>query len=508
MAEPGVRIVAGRYRLLARLGQGGMGVVWRAHDELLRRDVAVKELHVRVGAGPDDLSAQRVLREAQAAARLRHPGVVAVHDVILDDGRPLIVMELVEGRSLAQVIRAEGPLPEPRVAEIGLRVLRALEAAHRHGILHRDVKPANILIEGDRVVLTDFGIAAMTGEVTLTDSRAVLGSPEYLAPERINGQPATPATDLWSLGVTLCAALRGESPFQRSDTQSTLAAVLMYEPPPIPRAPHLWPLLSALLNKKPDARPSAEEAAASLAGLLGVPFEASVTVPVALQVTDLVALPVTEPVATRTRRRGRRLAMVVAASVLAVAAAAWFVFSPGGDTPNGAGARSTTATVPAPPGFTGYRGDGFTITVPKGWLKDSYDSEVYWSSSADSENSLVVHITWWDEQPKNALDTLTEFEQTEFTTLDIYSRYQRIKLVETAAPTGATRAELEATYHVTVPEGQLDVHDLLHAIVTKSGRTYLLTLAAQTVDPTATEQLWQANQSELQTVLESFRVTS
>jgi hypothetical protein len=493
-------MVAGRYRLLARLGQGGMGVVWRAHDELLRRDVAVKELHVRVGAGADDLSAQRVLREAQAAARLRHPGVVAVHDVIVDGGRPLIVMELVEGRSLAQVIRAEGPLPEHRVAEIGLRVLRALEAAHRHGILHRDVKPANILLEGDRVVLTDFGIAAMAGEVTLTDSRAVLGSPEYLAPERINGQPATPATDLWALGVTLCAALRGESPFQRADTQATLAAVLMYEPPPIPRAPRLWPLLSALLNKNPGLRPSAEDAAATLAGLLGVPFEASVTEP--------LALPVTERVVTGARRRPRRLAAVAGALVLAAAAAVWLVISPGGDPADGARpAAKTTTTIPAPPGFTAHRGDGFTITVPEEWLEDSYDSEVYWASSANSENSLVAHVTWWDEDRKDALAMLTEFEQTEFTTLDIYSGYQRLRLAETVAPQGTTVAELEAVYHVSLPEGQLDVHDLLHAVVTASGRTYLLTLAAQTVDPASTEQLWQTNRADLTMILESFRVT-
>src|SRR5262245_32597313 len=169
MAE---RLVAGRYRLVARIGHGGMGVVWRAHDELLRREVAIKELHVRIGLDADDGPARRVLREARAAGGLRHPGVVAVHDVVVEGTSPLIVMELIEGPSLAQVLRSEGPLPEARVAMMGLRLLRALEAAHRRGITHRDVKPANVLLDGDRVVLTDFGIAESSGDTTLTEAGA------------------------------------------------------------------------------------------------------------------------------------------------------------------------------------------------------------------------------------------------------------------------------------------------------------------------------------------------
>ncbi len=190
-----------------------MGVVWRAHDELLRRDVAVKELHVRVGVD-GDLRLRQVLREARAAARLRHPGVVAVHDVVVDGGRPLILMELVEGFSLAERVRQQGPLSERRVAEVGARVLEALSVAHAQGVVHRDVKPANILLDGERVVLTDFGIAAVVSETTGSSS-SLVGSLDYLAPERVNGEVASPASDVWSVGVTLCAALRGESPFAR-----------------------------------------------------------------------------------------------------------------------------------------------------------------------------------------------------------------------------------------------------------------------------------------------------
>jgi hypothetical protein len=500
------RLVAGRYRLVERLGQGGMGVVWRAHDELLERDVAIKELlHLRLPFGDDnaDVPAQRAMREARAAARLRHPDVVAVHDVIVDDGRPLIVMELVEGRSLAQELRADGPLPEHRVAAVGLQILRALEAAHRQGIVHRDVKPANILLDGDRAVLTDFGIAAMVGAGTLTDTRAVLGSPEYLAPERVNGQPATPATDLWSLGVTLCAALRGESPFQRSDTQATLAAVVTYEPPPIPQAPRLWPLLAALLRKNPEERPTAEAAAATLAVLAGL-ADTAVTTP--------VALPVAEPAApVARRRRGRRLAVLASVLVLLVAAAVWFVVRPSGEAANRAGlvpsSTTTSTSIPAPTGFKGYQENGFTIAVPDDWFRDSYDSEVMWSSDSNPEDSLQNHVIWWDERDGDAMDRLTEFEETEVTLLDIYSQYKRLRLVETAAPPGMTGAELEITYHVSLPEGELDVHELLHAVVTDKGKTYLLTLAAQQTDPAATEKLWQDNQAALTTALESFSVT-
>jgi serine/threonine protein kinase len=488
-----VTVVAGRYRLVERLGRGGMGVVWRAHDELLRRDVAVKELHVRLGVD-DDFQTRQVLREARAAARLRHPGVVAVHDVIVDDGRPLIVMELVEGRSLAELIRTEGPLPEQRVAEIGVHILASLSAAHQQGVVHRDVKPANILLDGDRVVLTDFGIAAVTSDTTVAESAA--GSPEYLAPERINGEPATPAADLWSLGVTLCAALRGESPFQRSDTQATLAAVLTYDPAPIRSATRLWPVLETLLRKDPRQRPDAGAALVAIAGAADLPL-------------DAVTRPVVEP---RTTPRVRhRLVALIAVLVLVVAGGIWLAVSnlaDRTDTSDDASTDAAPTTVAAPPGFTGHQGDGFTLAVPNGWFEDASDRGIYWDSDPHSLDNVVVHVEWWDEgHPEGAHGVLSEFERGELT-MDFITNYKRIRLEKVSSPAGTTSAELEATFHVSVDGDQFDSHELMRAFVTAGGRSYVLTLAAESGSPAETERLWRAEQDVLTTVLDSFRVTS
>ncbi|WP_433791435.1 protein kinase domain-containing protein [Actinoplanes sp. CA-252034] len=260
------RVIAGRYRLGRMLGRGGMGAVWQAEDTLLGRDVALKE--VSGAAQPSEHQVRRTLREAQAAARLRHPSIVTVYDVVTDDGSRWIVMELVEGRSLAEAIAEHGLLTERRTAEIGLQVLDALRAAHREGIAHRDVKPANILLEEERVVLTDFGIAAIDDATALTATGQMVGSPAYLAPERINGQPATAAADMWSLGVTLYAAVTGRSPFQREDTQATLAAILHHRPESPAHAGRLWPVIKGLLDKDPIRRLGAEQARELLANVV------------------------------------------------------------------------------------------------------------------------------------------------------------------------------------------------------------------------------------------------
>ncbi|MFI8105693.1 serine/threonine-protein kinase [Streptomyces sp. NPDC086023] len=257
------RVVAGRYRLLAPLGRGGMGVVWRARDEVLGREVAVKE--VRAPAGLDEAEVRRMYarleREAWAAARVSHRGVVTVYDVVTEDGRPWIVMELVRGLSLAEVLEAEGPLPPHRAAHIGEQVLTALRAAHEAGVLHRDVKPANVLVANDgRVVLGDFGIARLEGSSALTMTGEVVGSPEFLAPERALGREPGPESDLWSLGVLLYAAVEGVSPFRQGTPLATLRAVVDEELPPPRRAGELAPVIEGLLRKEPAARLSAAEA--------------------------------------------------------------------------------------------------------------------------------------------------------------------------------------------------------------------------------------------------------
>ncbi|MFG2331585.1 serine/threonine-protein kinase [Streptomyces sp. NPDC048604] len=261
--------LAGRYRVVRQLGRGGMGVVWRAVDEVLGREVAVKELRTYNDSSGQELADLhlRMQREARAAARVRHPGVVAVHDVADHEGRPVIVMELIDGPSLADVLTERGGLEPREAARIGAAVLEALAAAHDAGVLHRDVKPGNILLDsGGRVVLTDFGIAAMDdpgdGAATqLTRSGEIVGSLDFLAPERAQGQQPGPASDVWAVGATLYAALEGASPFRRTSTWSTLNAIVV-EPLPEPRrAGALAPVLRQLMHKDPAERPDARTAA-------------------------------------------------------------------------------------------------------------------------------------------------------------------------------------------------------------------------------------------------------
>ncbi|MDT0567476.1 serine/threonine-protein kinase [Streptomyces sp. DSM 3412] len=262
--EPGSeRVIAGRYRLLTPLGEGGMGTVWRARDEVLHREVAVKEVRAPGGIAVSDVERMyaRLEREAWAAARVANRNVVTVYDVAMEDGRPWIVMELVRGLSLADLLDGEGPLPPQRAAHIGAEVLSALRAAHDAGVLHRDVKPANVLISNDnRVVLTDFGIATVEGSSALTMTGEVIGSPEFLAPERALGRAFGPESDLWSLGVLLYAAVEGNSPFRQNTPLSTLRAVVDEELPPPHRAGPLAPVIEGLLRKDPAERISAEQA--------------------------------------------------------------------------------------------------------------------------------------------------------------------------------------------------------------------------------------------------------
>ncbi|MFC9292896.1 serine/threonine-protein kinase [Streptomyces sp. NPDC057011] len=266
------KTLGGRYRVTTVVGRGGMGVVARAVDELLGREVAVKILRAYTDASAPELAdlRTRMQREAQAAARIRHGGVVTVHDVTEEEGLPVIVMELVDGPSLDDVLAQRGPLEPREAAAIGARLMDALDAAHRAGVLHRDVKPGNVLLErGGRVVLTDFGIATMDASgdeamAKLTRSGEIIGSMDYLPPERAQGQEPGPASDIWSLGMTLYAAVEGTSPFRRTSVWSTLSAIVT-EPLPEPRrAGPLAPVLLALMAKDPQLRPTAEQARAML----------------------------------------------------------------------------------------------------------------------------------------------------------------------------------------------------------------------------------------------------
>jgi tRNA A-37 threonylcarbamoyl transferase component Bud32 len=262
-------VVGDRYRLQDQIGRGAMGTVWQARDELLDRDVAVKELVVSPALGPADRTSlyERTLREAKTAARLSHPGVVTVYDVVEEDGRPWIIMELVRARSLEQVLAQDGPLPPAEAAGIGEQLISALAAAHASGVLHRDVKPSNVLLCPDgRAVLTDFGIATVEGDSQLTQTGMVMGTPAFTAPERIRGQPAAPASDFWSLGATLYAAVQGRGPYQeRGGPMTTMNAVIHEDAPAAPAAGQLAPVIAALMHRDPAARPDADAAARMLA---------------------------------------------------------------------------------------------------------------------------------------------------------------------------------------------------------------------------------------------------
>jgi serine/threonine protein kinase len=259
----GNRVIAGRYALTDVLGRGGMGTVWLATDQVLERQVALKEVTFSVHLTDEErgILRERTMREARAAARLDHPHVTTVYDVVEEDGKPWLVMEHVSARSLQEILEGTGPLPPAAVARIGLDVLDALAAAHEAGIVHRDVKPANVLVAPDgHACLTDFGIATTTGDSSLTTQGALIGSPSYMAPERANGEEPRPPVDLWSLGATLYAAVEGRPPFNRGEAMATLMSVVSEHPAPMLRAGPLEPALQGLLTKDPARRSTASSA--------------------------------------------------------------------------------------------------------------------------------------------------------------------------------------------------------------------------------------------------------
>ncbi|MCZ7433024.1 protein kinase domain-containing protein [Streptomyces sp. WMMC1477] len=290
------RLLAGRYRLGGVQGRGGMGTVWRARDEILGRTVAVKELRFPSDIDEDEKRRliTRTLREAKAIARIRSGSAVTVFDVVEEDDRPWIVMELVEGRSLADVIREEGPVTPRRAAEIGLAILGVLRAAHREGIVHRDVKPSNVLIEQDtgRVVLTDFGIAKVEGDPSVTSTGMLVGAPSYISPERARGGRPGPPADMWSLGGLLYAAVEGTPPYDKGSAIATLTAVMTDPLEPPHNAGELEEVIYGLLLKDPAKRLDEAGARGLLQAVLDAPEEPA---PAGPGGTRTVALPAARP---------------------------------------------------------------------------------------------------------------------------------------------------------------------------------------------------------------------
>ncbi|WP_433464281.1 protein kinase domain-containing protein [Spirillospora sp. CA-128828] len=500
------RLLAGRYRLASVVGRGGMGTVWRARDETLDREVAVKEVVLPAGLSDDERENRhrRTLREARASARLNHPGVVTVHDVVDEDDRPWIVMELVRARSLQEIVEEDGPLPPGRVAAIGGQIAGALRAAHAIGILHRDVKPANVLVAGDdRTVLTDFGIAQMAGDATLTGTGLLMGSPAYMSPERVNGDPAIPASDLWALGATLYAATEGKAPHHRSDAMAVLAAVMTQDIPPPKNAGPLAPVLTGLLERDPVRRMSGDQAeealkavaaghAASLAPVPAMPNEATAgdgggprtallpeqPVPVPVPVPDVPTQYPPGPqqwtpgyTAPATPRKKSPVlpilaGVVVAAAVLAAAAVIfWPNKSSGGGTgkagsPAAAGRTSAPVTpatsgaptsspasspsstaAPLPAGLTLAAGPGYTIGVPRGWRRSVQGNSVVWTDPASSAY-VQVDRTVWSGDPHEHWVT---WEQEAIADGKL-KNFQRIGEITRTTVAGQPAADIEFTW--------------------------------------------------------------
>ncbi|MFI9391054.1 serine/threonine-protein kinase [Streptomyces bauhiniae] len=427
------QLVAGRYRLTDSIGSGGMGRVWRAHDEVLHRKVAVKELTAALYVSESDqhVLLARTRAEARAAARINHSAVVTVHDVLEHDGRPWIVMELVEGESLADAVKERGRIEPREAARIGLWVLRALRAAHTAGVLHRDVKPGNVLLGRDgRVLLTDFGIAQIEGDSTITRTGEVVGSVDYLAPERIRGHDPGPASDLWALGATLYTAVEGRSPFRRTSALGTMQAVVEENAEEPRNAGPLAPVIAALLHKDPARRPDLSTAERMLddaaagrrtqtAPVFTPPPQNTAPAP-----RDTAVTPVTPGPA----RRGHRTRM------LALAAAAVLVFgasltvgylqwggghrAAGTDDPTdspSASASATNSSNAVPDDWKRYDDPvGFSLSLPKGWKRSvsiDQDGIRQVDYSPDKGKHLVRVAVDTDPDFRTSYEHLTDLDQ-------------------------------------------------------------------------------------------------
>lgn len=498
MPEP-ERFLADRYRLRAVIGRGGMGAVWRARDELLNRDVAVKEIiwPPEMQEAERETVRRRAVREAQMAARLRHPNVVGVYDIFEDDGRPVIVMELLPFRSMRDTLHDDGPLPPARVARIGLGVLAGLRAAHEAGVIHRDVKPANIMLGAeDRVVLTDFGIAKAADSEALTTSEILVGSPSYLAPERARGAAAGAAADLWGLGASLYTAVEGRPPFERSDALATLTAVVADEPDPPRHAGPLEPVISGLLRKDPGARLTAAEAEQMLRGVLeqhtsapepataaepagaAVPAESAAAAELASSLDALLA-PRTPPVRRSSPRRfrGPRAALIAVLGIAVIAAAvAWAISqtpghpaagqpaaqtstgspasapasaaasaAPSSAAPTRAGSPTATGggTNPIPSGYYRFTNStGFSIAVPVGWQVQHVGHYVYIRDPADGGIFLLIDQS---DQPKP--NALADWQQQAAARQGSYPGYHLIRLAAVSYPQAEQAADWAFTYN-------------------------------------------------------------
>ena len=517
-----------------------MGTVWEGTDELLGRPVAIKEVRFpdQVGDRESAELKERTLREARVTARLNHPNVITTYDVVEDDGRPYIVMELLTARSLGSVVRDDGPLPPRRVAEVGLDLIGALESAHRQGIVHRDVKPSNVLVTQDgRAVLTDFGIATMAGDPALTSTGVVLGSPAYMPPERARGRKPGPEADLWSLGATLFTAVEGRPPYDSEDPLGTLTAVVA-DPVPTPRVGGpLREAILGLLTKDPGERIGIPAARALLERAAQQPAEAptAAAAPGALDRgyrTEAFVAPLrdepdpAEPAYAEPPSRKRNgllltallLGLALLGGVLAAAMLADDRDSPSAarDKPSNASpSRSVDQSPPesspaptetetpaeeqptqdaqetpppstgVPAGFESYTDpSGFTVAVPQGWTREQNGTAVDFDDPA-SAAFLRIDQT---NNPKD--DPVADWERQEQSMQARYDSYERVR-IEQVDYRGWPAADWE---FVLGPSA----HVLNRGFVTDDDHGYALYLSSP-------EAQWNDNLRVFQTAAETFR---
>lgn len=512
------RRVANRYLLVSVLGRGGMAVVWRGEDLLLRRDVAIKEVSLPDGVAPSerDTTRSRVLREARAAASLNHPGAVMIFDVVDHEGQTFIVMELLDGSTLVELVDADGPLTPARTARLGLSVLGALETAHANGIIHRDVKPANIMVMPDgRSKLSDFGIATLQDDTRITSTGLVLGSPAFMAPEQASGAPSTPESDLWGLGATLYYALEGMAPFERPGVIPTLAAIINEGPRPTERAGPLGPLIETLLAKSPGERPGPGEIRAALdqaagaggSGVTGRTQRSATTVPMdgggSMTSPGVGIAPSrregvtsgqgeTEP-ARRVRGARKRKSLIAAGLVLAgialvVTAIIWgpALFAPSSsDGPGGRvgevedGPGRKRPSVPADWSTFSIGDTGFAVAHPPGWEEiSSGDTQ---ADLRDPDSGTYLRVGWTDTpgpSPEAAWEELSDSFGAS------HAGYTEIRIDPTSFK-GYDAAEWEYTYS----EGGARLHAIDLGFVT-GDLGFALNFQTHEEDWDASRRLW------------------
>lgn len=517
------RVIGGRYHLIEPVGRGGMGTVWKARDEVLGRDVAVKEVRLPEGMDPTERETlyQRTIREARTAARISHPGVVTVYDVVEEDGRPWIVMELVHARPLDKLVKQDGTLAPGRAAQVGRQVLAALAVAHGAGILHRDVKPSNVLIaDSGRAVLTDFGIATFEGDASLTQSGTVIGSPGYMPPERAKGERATPASDLWSLGATLYMAVEGEAPYQRETSVATLSALLTEKPPSPVHAGPMRRVIDGLLPREPRRRLTAIQAAQMLDQIIfethapdPLPVEPGGTRTLSTAPTGDSGPPWTGPTAGGAvgRRRTAVIVAAVAVAVLLVGGVGYALYARSSGSGSGSGGKPATtptaagksgghsakpsakhskkSTVPA--GFHMHHDPtGFRMLLPTDWTRTKRQGNSVFFFSPDGASYVQV-----DQTSTPGDSALGDWRNAESTWRSTFPGYRRERLENVSYLHSPDAADAQFTWN---GHGNGTVRVLNRGFVANSDHGYAILWSIPV-------SRWKATSGIRSTVFASFR---